>query len=87
MRYLLLSIICLSMNALSAGNTVSKPDAPAGSTAATATQKNNEQFLMPGELDQYEDDDVVDQPDYKSEDERMINPLPTPTQAAVPVKK
>lgn len=85
MRYLLLSIICFSMNALSAGNTVSKPDAPV-TPPATATQTSQDQFLMPGELNQYEDDDVVDQPDYKSEDERIIDPFPTPTQAQVPVK-
>ncbi len=87
MRYLLLCMLCLSMNALSAGQGVTKPEEPAKTVPQKQPEPQNQAqpdtYVMPGELDQYEDDDVVDQPDYLS-DRVDVNPVPktspTPTE-------
>ncbi len=72
MRYILLSILCLSMNALSAGQGVTKSEEPVKEQPPVKaepefpTETKND--FMPGEINHYEDDDVVNQPDYQSEE-------------------
>ncbi len=52
MRYVL-SLLCFAMSNLTAAQSGSTPEAPA-----------KENYILPGENDQFENDDVVDQPDY-----------------------
>lgn len=52
MRYVL-SLLCLATSSLTAAQSAGTPEAPA-----------KENYMLPGENDQFENDDVVDQPDY-----------------------
>lgn len=61
MRYLVLSILTLSLNALNAGQGVSKPDEPAKTPAQESPaneQARMRKMTMPNQVDQHDTTDI-----------------------------